>query len=128
MAKNFKVMMNAKNIKVLTENQKIALVQAVDAAKTDLIHSQTIPFDTGTLQNESTYIDEKKKDKGEIRIVSDTPYARKLYFSPKLNFQTVNNPNAGAYWFEPYMSGSKNGFMQETYKKRLEVLNERSGD
>lgn len=38
-----------------------ALVETADALKSDLEQSQIMPFDTGALQNRSTFIDDSKK-------------------------------------------------------------------
>ena len=56
---------------------KEALVETADALKRDLQKSQTMPFDTGELQDRSTFIDDSKKKSGRVTIVSDTPYARR---------------------------------------------------
>ena len=49
-----------KNINELLENARLALIDTAEAVKTDLIQSQTMPFDTGTMQNDSTFVDDKK--------------------------------------------------------------------
>ena len=93
------------------------LVRTADAMRTDLVQSQTMPFDTGNLQNNSTFIDDKKKKQGKVSIVSDTPYARRLYFHPEYNFQKENNPNAGGMWFSPYITGNKKDFAKKVFAK-----------
>ena len=94
-------------LKELTRQQYISLAQTADALVTDLRDSQTMPFDTGNLQNDSTFIDDSQKEQGRVSIVSSTPYARRLYYHPEYNFRTTNNLNAGGKWFEPYISGNK---------------------
>lgn len=54
---------------------------------------------------------------GKVSIVSDTPYARRLYFHPEYNFNKVENPNAGAKWFEPYIDGNKKDFATNAFMK-----------
>ena len=54
-----KITYNTKNINELLENARLALIDTAEAVKTDLIQSQTMPFDTGTMQNDSTFVDEK---------------------------------------------------------------------
>lgn len=127
MAVQVKVKMKHKNIQKLYETQKIALVQAMDATGTDLKQSGTMPFDYGTMQNQSTYIDESKAHKGKVQLVTDTEYAARLYFHPEYYFQAINNPNAGAGWFEPYIEGEKKKFIKKAYSERLKTLNERIG-
>lgn len=96
-----------------------ALVETADAVKSDLQKSQTMPFDTGALQNRSTFVDDSMKKKGKVTIVSDTPYARRLYFHPEYNFRKDKNKNAGGEWFEPYINGNKKDFAKKNFAKIL---------
>lgn len=107
---------NAK-LKQINSNATIALIKTADALKTDLIQSQTMPFDTGALQNTSTFIDDSESNRGIVKVVSDTPYARRLYFHPEYNFQKTKNANAGGMWFEPYIDGDKKDFVKKTFKQ-----------
>lgn len=104
-------------LKELTKQQYISLAQTADALVTDLRDSQTMPFDTGNLQNDSTFLDDSQKEQGKVSIVSSTPYARRLYYHPEYNFRTTNNRNAGGKWFEPYISGNRTDFVKETFAK-----------
>ena len=106
---------NAK-LKQINANSEIALIQTADALKTDLIQSQTMPFDTGALQNRSTFVDDSQSNQGIVSVVSDTPYARRLYFHPEYNFRKDKNPNAGGMWFEPYINGNKKDFVNKTFE------------
>lgn len=112
-----KVTINTAKLKQLTQAQQISLAQTADALLTDLRDEQYMPFDTGNLQNDSTFIDDSQKSKGRVSIVSSTPYARRLYFHPELNFRTINNAKAGAKWFEPYISGTKKKFVRDAFAK-----------
>lgn len=93
------------------------LIKTADALKTDLQQSQTMPFDTGELQNRSTFVDDSTANRGVVRVVSSTPYARRLYYHPEYNFQKDKNPHAGGMWFEPYVSGNKKDFVKNTFAK-----------
>lgn len=104
-------------LKELTKQQYISLAQTADAILTDLKDSQTMPFDTGNLQNDSTFLDDSQKEQGRVSVVSLTPYARRLYYHPEYNFRTNNNHSAGGKWFEPYASGNKSDFARETFAK-----------
>ena len=106
---------NAK-LKQINGNATIALIKTGDALKTDLIQSQTMPFKTGALQNRSTFLDDSQSYQGIVKVVTDTPYARRLYFNPEFNFSKDANPNAGGMWFEPYIDGNKKDFVKETFK------------
>ena len=104
-------------LKELTRQQYISLAQTADALVTDLRDSQTMPFDTGNLQNDSTFIDDSQKEQGRVSVVSSTPYARRLYYHPEYNFRTTNNRNAGGKWFEPYISGNRTDFVKDAFAK-----------
>ena len=107
---------NAGKVKQINAQSIEALLKTADALKTDLIQSQTMPFDTGALQNRSTFVDESQSKQGIVKVVSDTPYARRLYFHPEYNFRQDKNPNAGGMWFEPYINGDKKDFVKNTFK------------
>lgn len=115
---------NTKNLKMIKKDMISTLVQTADAVKSDLVQSQTMPFDIGTLQKESTFIDDKNKNKGVVSIVSDTPYARYLYFGKNhfkeyktdLNFNKDKNSKAGPFWFDPYINGKKKNFAKSAFK------------
>ena len=111
------IKLNEAKLKELTRQQYISLAQTADAVLTDLRDSQTMPFDTGNLQNDSTFIDDSQKEKGRVSIVSSTPYARRLYYHPEYDFRHTNNPNAGGKWFEPYISGKKSDFVVNAFKE-----------
>lgn len=114
-----KITYNTKNINMINEMERLALIDTTEAIKTDLIQSQTMPFDTGTMQNDSTYCDYDRIEKGETKIVTDTPYARKVYFDPDIDIHTDKNPNAKQYWFDDYIEGSKKNLPTEYYQKAI---------
>ena len=111
------IKLNEAKLKELTRQQYISLAQTADALVTDLRDSQIMPFDTGNLQNDSTFLDDSQKEQGRVSIVSSTPYARRLYYHPEYNFRTTNNRNAGGKWFEPYISGNRTDFLKDTFAK-----------
>lgn len=127
-----KAKINPNHLKYMKKICAEALVETAEAVRSDLVDSQTMPFDTGALQNRNggvnrngekvkgTYIDTKDKDKGKVSIVSDAPYAERVYYHPELNFQKTHNKNAGAFWFEPYISGKKKKYATEAFKRILE--------
>ena len=55
--------------------------------------------------------------RGTVSVVSDTVYARRLYFHPEYNFQTIKNPYAGAEWFDDYITGAKKEYPQRLFAK-----------
>lgn len=114
---NSTVTINQAKLKQLTNAQAKSLVQTADALLTDLRDEQLMPFNTGNLQNDSTFVDDSQKAQNRASVVSTTPYARRLYFHPEYNFRTNNNSKAGGKWFEPYISGSKKGFAVKAFKE-----------
>lgn len=108
---------NLKNNAMIKQIAIQSLVETADALKSDLQKSQTMPFDTGELQNRKTFVDDSKKKAGKITIVSDGPYARRLYFHPEYKFQKTKNKNASGMWFEPYISGDKKNWASKTFVK-----------
>lgn len=114
-----KITLNQVSINNIVEDAILALVDTGETVKTDLIQTQKMPFQKGVLQNDSTFVDDKNAINGVIRIVSDTPYARKLYFHPEYNFDKSKNPNASGRWFDPYINGEKKKLMQKYFKMNL---------
>lgn len=111
------VKLNRKNIDSISREAMISLIETADATKSDLVQSKTMPFDTGALQNRSTFVDKTDSAKGIVSIVSDTPYSRRLYYHPEYRFKTDKNQNAGGLWFEPYINGNKNKFCQNAFAR-----------
>ena len=101
----------------IKEKARQSLKETADAVKSDLIHSQTMPFDTGALQNRSTFVDDSDLKRDVVHIVSDTPYARRLYFHPEYRFQRTKNRNACGQWFQPYIDGNKRAFAQNAFAR-----------
>lgn len=99
-----------------------AAEKAIDATLTDVTAAQVMPFDTGDMQDNRTYTAfvEKKRSEITTRVITDAPQARRLYYHPEYNFQTVNNPNAGAKWFEPWGNGGeRSDFFANAFRKYL---------
>nr|DAU44660.1 MAG TPA: Minor capsid protein [Caudoviricetes sp.] len=100
-----KVRIHYGNVATLRDGLRQALYKTADAIRTDVRDKQVIPFDKGTLQ-ENTFIDDTRNPDNAY-VVSSTPYARRLYFHPEYNFRTENNEHAGGKWFEPRTSKGK---------------------
>ncbi len=113
------VELNVRNIQQIESYITDGLIEAAETILEDVKHSQTMPFESGVLQNDSTFIDSSKVNRGEVRIVSDTPYARRLYFHPEYNFNREHNPNAGGEWFEPYITGAKKDMAQLRFERYI---------
>lgn len=96
-----------------------AQVKTCDAIKSDLQDSQTLPFDTGALQ-ENIFVHKGDINRGIVRIMhTNLPYPRRLYFHPEYNFSKEKNPKAGGMWFEPYRPSGRKGKMPQIYFTRF---------
>lgn len=96
-----------------------ALEQTAQAVITDVVDEQVMPMDTGTLQNSSTFVETSESSTGVVGIISDTPYARRLYYHPEYNFRTSENKNAGGKWFQPWIDSDKKEFVADAFAKLL---------
>lgn len=110
------------NHKVLTQIDDIAkqaLYETAESIRINVQQNETMPFDTGNLQNRSTFVDKSQLNDYKVSIVSDTPYARRLNFHPEYNFSRRENRHAGGKWFDPYIDGSKKDYPQRMFEKFL---------
>lgn len=114
-----KINWNLNVINALDEAQIKALEQTAEYLHTEVVQAQVMPRDTGTLQNESTFVDYSQSKNGKVSIVSSTPYARRLYFHPEYNYQKDENPNAKGKWYEDWLPGGKNADHAAEAFKRL---------
>ncbi len=127
----------AKIEKAVLESAEVAMEQV----RTDLISSATLPADQYVLQNGGTYVNgngpyqgykdqnsvvdfSSSDEKIHISLVNDVPQARRLYYHPEYHFQQGKNANAGAGWFEPYITGDKKDFVKNSFTK---IFKEKTG-
>lgn len=100
----------------LTEAAKQALEMTAEAVKSDVVASQVVPKDVGTLER-SAYIETSQSREGKAAVGFNTPYARRLYWHPEYNFRTDKNPNAQGKWMQAYIDGEKKDFAQKQFMK-----------
>lgn len=100
-----KIKLNMPVVKQLDKAKVAALRMTGDALLTQVKNTQVMPFDTGILQNDSTAVDYSQSANGVVKIVSSTPYARRLYFHPEYNFSRKENIAAGGKWFAQWLEG-----------------------
>ena len=100
-----KIKLNMPAVKQLDKAKVAALRMTGDALLTQVKNTQVMPFDTGNLQNENTFEDCAQSWNGTVKIVSSTPYARRLYFHPEYNFSRKENIAASGKWFSPWLEG-----------------------
>ncbi len=114
----FTVKMNFPRIRQLNEAAVTALEMTAEALHTEVVQAQLMPFETGHLQEDATFVDYSKSKRGKVSLVSSTPYARRLYFHPEYHFQTDENPFAGGRWYEPWLEGGiSEDFAQKAFKQ-----------
>lgn len=124
-----KIKLNLPVLKQLDTAQQTALRNTTDALLRQIKNSQVMPFDMGNLQNESTFADYANLAEGETKIVSSTPYARRLYFHPEYKFHRAvwvdkdgkkhgANKNAGGKWLAPWLKGgTRQNFCQKAFAR-----------
>ncbi len=118
------IKMNMAKIRELTTAQITALEQTAEALHTEVVQAQVVPFEQGTLQGESFFVDDSDAKKGTVTLVNSTPYARHLYFHPEYRFQTKENPNARGEWYEDWLAGGKEA---DFCKKAFKALYKKEG-
>lgn len=117
------VKLNMPRIRQLTGAAVRALELTAEVLHTEVVQAQVMPFDTGNLQNESTFVDYSQSAGGKVSLVSSTPYARRLYYHPEYDFQTDENPFAGGEWYKPWMEGGVNeDFAPNAFKRFYKKL------
>lgn len=112
------VKLNMPRIRQLTEAAITALEMTAEALHTEVLQAQIMPFDTGHLEEDATFVDYSQSDRGKVTIVNATPYARRLYYHPEFHFQKDENPFAGGEWYKPWLEGGLyEDFAQKAFKK-----------
>jgi len=111
------VKMNHVRIKQLSESAVKALETTIKAVHADIGQAETVPMRTGALSGEQFFADYENSAKGKVSLVNDTPYARRLYYHPEYNFNKAFHANAGAAWFEPYLTGDKKDFARKAFAR-----------
>lgn len=110
-------------IDALSDNAVKALAMTADALLSELKNAQVMPFDTGNLQNESTFVDDSQARSGVVILSSSTPYARRLYYHPEYNFSRKENAAAGGEWLRFWLpGGTRQNFCREKFKEIYKEL------
>mgnify|MGYP005913632285 FL=1 len=112
------IKLNMPRINQLTKAAVKALEMTGEALHTEVVQAQVMPFDTGHLEEDATFVDYSESKNGKVTLVSSTPYARRLYYHPEYHFQTDENPNAKGKWYEDWMPGGGSAdFAQQEFKR-----------
>ena len=107
MAAGITVKMNPSAVKALKDAQVHAIRETAAKMLAEKIDDQQIPMGEGTLQNVLTFVNDAAAHLGRVNIVSEGPYAARLYFNPQYNFNKESNTNARGEWWEDWISGEK---------------------
>lgn len=121
-----RITINRQAIGQLNAAAKDALMKTAGAMHTKVVQLEVMPRDTGTLQNESTFVDKSRVDMGRVSLVSSTPYARRLYFHPEYNFHRGEwfdaygdrhggNIAAGGEWLKIFIDGDYKDYCPKTF-------------
>lgn len=112
------VNMNWGRIRELTQAAVTSLEQTAEVLHTEVIQAQVMPFQTGNLQDESSFVDNSNAANGSVTIVSSTPYARRLYYHPEYHFDTGENPHARGEWYKDWLPGGRSAnFAKDAFKE-----------
>lgn len=123
-----KVTINQRKIQQLSAAAVIALEKTAEELHTEVVQAGVVPRRDGALEGEQFFVDYTKIQQNKVSLVHSTPYARRMYYHPEYNFHKEpwtdekgkkhdGNPNARGKWFEPWISGDKKDFCEETFKK-----------
>ena len=113
------VKLNMARINELSQAAVRALELTAEELHTEVVQAQVMPFDTGHLEEDATFVDYSNSQNGKVTLVSSTPYARRLYYHPEYNFQTKENPNAKGKWLDDWLSGGNEAEFAPNAFKRL---------
>lgn len=111
------VRLDSSKINALKKAQLLAAKQTGEQLMHEIVMSEVVPFDEGTLQNASSDVEtDKLNSKGRTALVWNIPYARRLYYHPEYNFSHTVNRSAKGEWCEDYISGSLKHRPNELFK------------
>ena len=113
------VKLNMARINELSQAAVRALELTAEALHTEVVQAQVMPFDTGHLEEDATFVDYSNSQNGKVTLVSSTPYARRLYYHPEYNVQTKENPNAKGKWLDDWLPGGNEADFAPNAFKRL---------
>lgn len=108
--------MNKAGLKTLKKAQIIAVKKTAMKMLAEKIDAQEIPMNEGTLQNVLTDVDDRAANQGHVQIVSQGPYAARLYYNPQYNFNQEFNTNAKGEWWEDFLTGKNKDRPAKLYK------------
>lgn len=126
MAKNVRsrIVFNTPYIKKITKTAIKALEKTAEDLHGDIVNEAVMPKDTGYMEEASTFVDYSDSARGSVKIVTSTPYARRLYYHPEYHFRTHENANAQGKWFSPWLTGANKDDIQKYFSLYMKHLKE----
>lgn len=118
------VVLNMLRLRQLDDAVVRALEKTGEALLSEIKNAEIIPYDIGAL-HDKTYLDKTDSNEGNVSIVSEGPYARRLYYHPEYNFQTYEHAFAQGKWFEPWLKG---GISEDFAKKAFAEILRKEGN
>lgn len=118
MGAGVRVKLYPRSVRKLTEAQKKAVELTAEAVKSDIVTSAVVPKQVGILER-SASVDNSSLNQGQVSVVYNSPYARRLYWHPEYDFRTDKNPNAQGKWMQTYIDGDKKDFAKKTFTEFL---------
>lgn len=115
-----KVILDTSQLSKIDKKIARALALTGKVLQDDIREEMVVPRDTGNLQNESFFVDDKNADKGTVSLRFSTPYARRLYYHPEYNFRQDKNPNAQGMWLVHWLKGGK--YQERPKKYFVEIM------
>lgn len=135
------IKLNKQAIKKIENAVHESAVETMESLNKDLNDSQTVPFDTGNMQNNETFVCDESDDDNKriyVKLENSADQSRYLYYGKlmvdaetgrawarkdtekiltekKLTFQKGRTD----HWLEPYISGSKKNFIKDEFEKNL---------
>lgn len=115
----------------LDDDIRRALEMTAEAVRTDLVTSGTVPYAEDSDENRSRgvvpgelqgsiFVDCSRSSSGTVSVVSNTPYARRLYYHPEYSFYQGANPQAGGLWYAAYLPrGAKQHLARRAFARFL---------
>lgn len=116
----FEINLNSAYIDKVSKEAVLGCRDAMKLLYEDMKEAQVMPYKTGHMQDEATKVQKRGK---VVTLITDTPYAKRLYYHPEYNFNHEHNAHAKAFWTEDYVDGDKKDFLlkatAECIRKRL---------
>lgn len=117
-----KVTLNRSKLNQLSQTQIKAVVLTAEAVKTEVMTAAVVPKQSGELER-SGFVDETLARKGRVKLVYDTPYARRLYWHPEFDFRQDKNASARGKWLDDWITGAKKDFAKKSFREIYRRLN-----